>query len=126
MPTTLWSVVKTNVREIFELEGSAFQATTEARDDLVRINRFRDRDNSGYLYASEEESVAIREGFPELVEEGIAFYSFAGDLQQNNNIFRFRSDAGQYILVNAQERQSIIDNGGFGFTEEGLVFNAIA
>ena len=109
----------------FELEGFAFYVANQPDDNLVRFNRFRNEDVPGtYLYATEGESASIRANFSNVfAEEGIAFYAYSASANQGTDYYRFHNTSvpGTYLFVNAEERQSIINNFP-QFVEEGIAF----
>lgn len=110
----------------FNLEGRAFSVSEQPKDNLIRFNRFQNRNVPGtYLFASEEESKNIRDKFPNFKEEGIAFYAFGKGSNQATPFYRFQNtqQPGTYIFVNDAERQNIIQNFP-QFVEEGIAFEA--
>jgi len=110
----------------FQLEGEAFSVSEEAKDDLIRFNRFQNLSVPGtYLFASEEESVNIRQNFRNFDEEGVAFYAFGAGANQATPFYRFQNTQapGTYIFVGDTERQNIIQNFP-QFVEEGIAFEA--
>ena len=98
--------------------------TADNNDSLIRFYRFQNRDKPGtYLYAGEEESVNIRNQFPNFIEEGIAFYAYGANSNQGEKIYRFQNtqQLGTYIFVGEAERQNILANFP-QFVEEGIAF----
>ena len=118
--------IRANYPQFVE-EGFAFDIPSETEDDLVRFNRFRNKDSGGYLFASEEESISVRTNYPSIFEEeGIAFYTYGADAGKGVDIFRFRNTelSGSYIFVGEAERQNILANIP-QYVEEGAAFEAI-
>lgn len=98
--------------------------TPENNDSLVRFYRFQNQNLPGiYLYAGEEESITIRNEFPNFIEEGVAFYAYGANSNQGEKIYRFQNtqQLGTYIFVGEAERQSILANFP-QFVEEGIAF----
>lgn len=117
----------------FVLEGEAFkvssqpasfQSPDESTDELVRFNRFQNSNVPGtYLYATEGESVSIRQNFPQFEEEGIAFYAFSADANIGVDYYRMQNTQvpGTYIFVNEEERNQILTSFP-QFVDEGIAF----
>lgn len=116
--------IRNNFSPPFVEEGEAFKVSLEQNDDLVRFNRFQNTSVPGtYLFATEGESVSIRQNFPNFVEEGIAFYAYDSNANIGEDVFRFQNSQrpGTYIFVLAEEAQNIRDNFP-NFVEEGIAF----
>ncbi len=89
------------------------------------INRFQNRDRSGtYLFANEQESISIRQNFPNFIEEGVAFYVYGADANRGVDYFRLQNKnvPGTYIFVNETEKDSILANFPNDFELEGIAF----
>ena len=113
----------------FVEEGEAFKVSLTEDDDLVRFNRFQNNDVQGtFLFATEEESVRIRQDFPQFEEEGIAFYAYDANAGVGTDVIRFnnRNLPGTYIFALEDEARNIRQNFGDIFIEEGVAFEAIA
>ncbi|WP_017295989.1 antibiotic biosynthesis monooxygenase [Geminocystis herdmanii] len=117
--------IRTNFTSFVE-EGEAFKVATQDNDELISIYRFRNTDLAGaYIYVGEEERQSILANFSDtFVEEGLAFYAYGADAQKANDIFRFQTMPGSYLYVGEEERQSIAQ-GNFGFTDQGIAFEAL-
>jgi peptidyl-prolyl cis-trans isomerase A (cyclophilin A) len=91
---------------------------------LIQFNRFQNSLVPGtYLYASEQESVNIRQNFPNFREEGTAFYAYGADANRGVDFYRFQNTLipGTYLFVGEGERQNILANFP-QFREEGVAF----
>ncbi|WP_330202846.1 hypothetical protein [Cyanobacterium sp. Dongsha4] len=110
----------------FVEEGFAFNISYTPKEGLTRFNRFQNKIISGtYLFASEEESVSIRQNYSETFkEEGIAFYALGASANQGVDVFRFRNTQieGTYLFALAEEATSIRQNYSHTFVEEGIAF----
>lgn len=90
------------------------------------LNRFQNEDVPGtYLFATEEESVTIRQDFPNFIEEGQAF---SVSLEPKDNLIRFNrfqneDVPGTYLFATEGESVSIRQNFP-NFIEEGIAFYA--
>lgn len=115
-----------NFSEIFNLEGESFKVSSEAEDGLLKYNRFQSKINPGtYLFASEEESVSIRQNFSSAFqEEGVAFYALGANANQGQDVIRFQSllNPGNYLFALEEEARSIRQNFSNIFREEGVAF----
>ncbi len=110
----------------FNLEGRAFSVSQQQRDNLIQFNRFQNTSVAGtYLFATEGESINIRQNFPQFKEEGIAFYAFGASANQATPFYRFQNtqQPGTFIFVSDTERQNILQNFP-QFVEEGIAFEA--
>ncbi len=118
--------IRQNFSPPFIEEGKAFNVSLEENDELIRFNRFSNNQVQGtYLYATEAESVSIRENFSDVfTEEGIAFYSYGADANKGVDVIRFRNKnvAGTYVFVLEEEANSIRQNFSNVFEEEGVAF----
>lgn len=107
-------------------EGEAFKVATQAKDELISIYRFRNLNTPGaYIYVGEQERQNILANYGDhFVQEGLAFYAYGANANKADDIFRFQTSPGSYLFVGEQERQSI-NQGNFGFTEQGIAFEAL-
>ncbi len=57
---------------------------------IIRFNRFANLQVAGtYLFATEEESISIRQNFSDIFqEEGIAFYTYSPNAEIGTNYYR--------------------------------------
>jgi hypothetical protein len=88
------------------------------------INRFQNSELPGtYLFAGEEESISIRQNFPNFIEEGQAFKVAVepGDDLIVMNRFQNSSVPGTYLYAGQEESISIRQNFP-NFIEEGVAF----
>ncbi len=92
----------------------------------TQLIRFQNSDRPGtFLFATEGESVSIRENFPNFIEEGPAFKvaSQPGDDLIRFNRFQNSAVPGTYLYANETESVSIRQN-FTNFVEEGIAFYA--
>jgi len=105
-------------------QQASFQRPDESTDTLVRFNRFQNSEVPGtYLYATEGESISIRQNFSQFDEEGIAFYAFSPDANIGVDYYRMQNSQvpGTYIFVNEAEKNQI--EASFPqFVNEGIAF----
>ncbi len=75
------------------------------------------------MYATEAESINIRQNYRNFREEGVAFYAYQQSMGIGENIYRFQNTQvpGSYVFVGEGERQSILANYP-NFVEEGIAF----
>ncbi len=103
---------------------------TDIADGVQVLNetlfRFQNSDRPGtFLFANEEESVSIRENFPNFIEEGPAFKvaSEPGDDLIRFNRFQNSAVPGTYLYATEGESESIRQEFP-QFIEEGIAFYA--
>ena len=117
-----------NFAEDFIEEGIAFQVGAEAHEDLIAMYRFQNRANPEcYIMVGETERENIyddpnlRETFS---EEGLAFYVYEGGSDLGIDVYRFRSTTmmGNYLYVTESEKNSVLNNYGDTFVNEGIAF----
>ncbi|WPF90259.1 choice-of-anchor Q domain-containing protein [Cyanobacterium aponinum AL20118] len=110
-------------------EGLAFNVSYQQQDGLIRFNRFQSMETPGtYLFASEEESVSIRQNHSNTFdEEGIAFYAYGADAGIGQDVFRYQSkvNPGTYLFVLEAEKNTIDSQHASDFTYEGVAFEVI-
>ncbi|WP_324282419.1 choice-of-anchor Q domain-containing protein [Cyanobacterium aponinum UTEX 3221] len=110
-------------------EGFAFNVSYQQQDGLIRFNRFQSMETPGtYLFASEEESVSIRQNHSNTFdEEGIAFYAYGADAGIGQDVFRYQSkvNPGTYLFVLEAEKNTIDSQHASDFTYEGVAFEVI-
>ncbi len=102
--------------------------STFPTDEILNtpLNRFQNSNLPGtYLFATEQESIGIRQNFPNFIEEGRAF-SVA--IQPGDNLIRFNRFQnnlvpGTYLYASEGESESIRQNFP-NFIEEGIAFYA--
>lgn len=90
------------------------------------LNRFQNQDRIGtFLFATEAESVNIRQNFRNFQEEGVAFAvaSQPGDSLVRFNRFQNRDILGTFLFATEAESQNIRRNFP-NFIEEGIAFYA--
>lgn len=112
----------------FVEEGAAFKVAFEKTDPLLQgFYRFRNtapgREGT-YLFAGEGEAVSIRANYANFVEEGLAFYAYAGGTG-GTDFSRFQNSAmeGTYLFAGPGETASIQANFP-SFVYEGIAFGA--
>ncbi|WP_330203457.1 peptidylprolyl isomerase [Cyanobacterium sp. DS4] len=113
-----------SAQQSFNVSVTGDVPENENQDQLIRFNRFQNRDiPSTYLYASEEESRSIRQNYTNFIEEGIAFYTYGADANLGQDIYRFQntSQPGTYLFVGEEEKNSILANYP-QFVLEGVAF----
>ncbi|MTF38669.1 peptidylprolyl isomerase [Cyanobacterium aponinum] len=113
-----------SARQSFKVSVTGDVPENENQDQLIRFNRFQNRDIPGtYLYAAEEESRSIRQNYTNFIEEGIAFYTYGADANLGQDIYRFQntSQPGTYLFVGEEEKNSILANYP-QFVLEGVAF----
>lgn len=113
-----------SARQSFKVNVTGDVPENENQDQLIRFNRFQNRDIPGtYLYAAEEESRSIRQNYTNFIEEGIAFYTYGADANLGQDIYRFQntSQPGTYLFVGEEEKNSILANYP-QFVLEGVAF----
>jgi hypothetical protein len=96
--------------------------------DKIKINRFQNSDRSGtYLFATEGESVNIRQDFPNFNEEGVAFSVFNQPKDDLIRMNRFQNSLvpGTYLFATEGESINIRQNFPY-FFEEGIAFYTYA
>ncbi|WP_330204669.1 choice-of-anchor Q domain-containing protein [Cyanobacterium sp. Dongsha4] len=110
-------------------EGFAFNVSYQQQDGLIRFNRFQSMETPGtYLFASEEESVSIRQNHSNTFdEEGVAFYAYGADAGIGQDVFRYQSkvNPGTYLFVLEAEKNTIDSQYASDFTYEGVAFEVI-
>jgi len=110
-------------------EGFAFNVSYQQQDGLIRFNRFQSMETPGtYLFASEEESVSIRQNHSNTFdEEGVAFYAYGADAGIGQDVFRYQStvNPGTYLFVLEDEKNMIDSQHASDFTYEGVAFEVI-
>lgn len=115
-----------NFSNVFELEGAAFQVSSQAGDNLVKFNRFRNKLVSGtYLFATEGESQSIIANFSQTFElEGTAFYAYGADAGLGTDYYRLANlqVAGTYLFVDETEKNSALAQFPNLFRNEGVAF----
>ncbi len=93
---------------------------------LVKFNRFANLQVSGtYLFATEGESVSIRENFSNVFrEEGTAFYAYGADAGRGTDYYRLANTqvSGTYLFVSEAEKNSALANFPNLFRNEGVAF----
>ncbi len=118
--------VRANFRDVFSEDGPAFKVASTPNNTLIQFNRFANTQVSGtYLFASEAESVSIRENFGDVfAEEGIAFYAYDADANVGIDYYRLANTQvdGTYLFVNQQERDSALAQFPSLFRDEGVAF----
>lgn len=112
--------------DTFELEGEAFKVATQPADNLLRFNRFTNLQVAGtYLFATETESISIREKFSNVFrEEGIAFYAYGADANKGTDYYRLANTQvqGAYLFVDEAEKNSALTQFPNIFRDEGVAF----
>ena len=91
------------------------------------IYRFQNLEIPGsYLFASEEEAHNIRTNYPDLIEEGVAFYAAIAPNENLIPLYRFQSNQrpGAYLYVEETERNLINADSNLAnaFNDEGIAF----
>ncbi len=118
--------IRQNFSNVFSEDGPAFRVATQEGDNLLRFNRFANTQVEGtYLFATEGESVSIRQNFGNIFrEEGIAFYAYGADANVGTDYYRLANTQiqGTYLFVNKQERDSALAQFPNLFRDEGIAF----
>ena len=118
--------IRDNFGDTYEEEGVAFQVGLEESDELLAFYRFQSNNNPGrYLYVGEDERTNINENLSEsFTEEGLAFYAYGVGTGEATEFNRFRNlnSPENYLFATGEEAQSIRDNFGDTFIEEGAAF----
>ena len=121
-------IVNRDFSDTFVEEGFAFRASSEPKDDLIDLYRFR-HDQGTYLYVGEEERSFINNDpnfSAQYTEEGRAFsvYGVGEGKATPFNRFRRLDMVGVYLYATGDEATNIRSNLSELYFDEGIAFEA--
>jgi hypothetical protein len=112
----------------YQFENVGFFASATPGDSLLPVYRFYNPVSQGHFFTINEQEKNTVLSNPQwgYSFEGIGFYAYGADASLGQDVYRFYNPVslGHFFTINEQEKNSVLNNPQWGYSFEGIGFEA--